>query len=90
RQSRGGSVEWGPRNVRVNAIAPGFIATELSRSLLEDEAFMSKRIQMTPLRRPGRPEEIASVAVFLASPAAAFITGQTLVADGGTIITDGS
>ncbi|MCB1098632.1 MAG: SDR family oxidoreductase [Verrucomicrobiae bacterium] len=76
--------------MRVNAIAPGFIATELSRSLLEDEAFMSKRIQMSPLRRPGRLEEIAGVAVFLASPAAGFITGQTLVADGGTIITDGS
>ncbi len=84
------AVEWGPRNVRVNAIAPGFIATELSRPLLENEEFMRRRMQMTPLRRPGRPEEIAGVAVFLASQAGSFVTGQTIVADGGTVITDGS
>jgi NAD(P)-dependent dehydrogenase (short-subunit alcohol dehydrogenase family) len=84
------AVEWGPRNVRVNAIAPGFIATELSRPLLEDEAFMARRMAMTPLRRSGRPEEIAGAAQFLASDAGAFVTGQTLVVDGGTVITDGS
>jgi len=84
------AVEWGPRNVRVNAVAPGFIATELSKPLLENEAFMERRMQMTPLRRPGEPHEIAAAAQFLASDAGSFVTGQTLVVDGGTVITDGS
>lgn len=84
------AVEWGPQGLRCNAIAPGFIATDLSRPLLENAAFMARRMAMTPLRRPGLPEEVASAAVFLASPAAGFITGQTLVVDGGTLITDGS
>lgn len=84
------AVEWGPHGLRCNAIAPGFIATELSRPLLENQAFMARRMQMTPLRRPGTPAEVAGAAVFLASPAAGFITGQTLVVDGGTLITDGS
>ena len=84
------AVEWGPRNVRVNAIAPGFIATDLSKPLLENEEFMARRMQMTPLRRPGKPEEVAGAALFLASPAGAFVTGQTLVVDGGTVVTDGS
>lgn len=84
------AVEWGPQGLRCNAIAPGFIATDLSRPLLEDAAFMARRMAMTPLRRPGLPEEVAGAAVFLASPAAGFITGQTLVVDGGTLITDGS
>jgi NAD(P)-dependent dehydrogenase (short-subunit alcohol dehydrogenase family) len=84
------AVEWGPRNVRVNAIAPGFIRTELSAPLLADDTFMARRMAMTPLRRPGEPHEIAGCAVFLASGAGAFVTGHTLVADGGTTITDGS
>ncbi len=84
------AVEWGPRGVRVNAISPGFIATELSGPLLKDEAFMARRMAMTPLRRPGTPAEVAGAAVFLASPAGAFVTGHNLVVDGGTLITDGS
>jgi NAD(P)-dependent dehydrogenase (short-subunit alcohol dehydrogenase family) len=84
------AVEWGPRNVRVNAISPGFIATELSQPLLADEQFMARRMAMTPLRRPGKPAEIAGAALFLASAAGAFVTGHNLVVDGGTIITDGS
>jgi len=84
------AVEWGPRAVRVNALSPGFIATELSKPLLENEAFMARRMGMTPLRRPGRPEEIAGAAVFLASAAGGFVTGHNLVVDGGTLITDGS
>jgi len=84
------AVEWGPRGVRVNAISPGFIATELSGPLLANEAFMARRMAMTPLRRPGTPAEVAGAAVFLASDAGAFVTGHNLVVDGGTLITDGS
>ncbi|WP_088311000.1 SDR family NAD(P)-dependent oxidoreductase [Novosphingobium sp. B 225] len=84
------AVEWGPRGVRVNAISPGFIATELSGPLLADEAFMARRKAMTPLRRPGTPQEVAGATVFLASAAGAFVTGHNLVVDGGTLITDGS
>jgi NAD(P)-dependent dehydrogenase (short-subunit alcohol dehydrogenase family) len=84
------AVEWGPRGVRVNAISPGFIATELSAPLLADEAFMARRMAATPLRRPGTPAEVAGAAVFLASEAGAFVTGHNLVVDGGTLVSDGS
>jgi NAD(P)-dependent dehydrogenase (short-subunit alcohol dehydrogenase family) len=84
------AVEWGPQGLRVNAISPGFIATELSQSLIENAEFMTRRMAMTPLRRPGAPAEVAGAAVFLASPAGAFVTGHNLVVDGGTLITDGS
>ncbi|WP_373987180.1 SDR family NAD(P)-dependent oxidoreductase [Duganella sp. BuS-21] len=84
------AVEWGPHNVRVNAIAPGLIRTPLAAGLLADDAFMARRLAQTPLRRPGEPHEIAGVAVMLASVAGAFITGQTLVVDGGTTISDGN
>jgi NAD(P)-dependent dehydrogenase (short-subunit alcohol dehydrogenase family) len=84
------AVEWGPQNVRVNAISPGFIATEFSKPLMENEAFMARRMAMTPLRRPGLPQEVAGAAVFLSSPAGAFVSGHNLVVDGGTVITDGS
>lgn len=84
------AVQWGPANIRANAISPGLIRTELSGPLLENEGFMRRRMQMTPLRRPGEVHEIAGCALFLASAAGAFVTGQNLVADGGTTITDGS
>jgi len=84
------AVEWGPRNVRVNAISPGLIRTALSQPLLDNAAFMARRMQMTPLRRPGEVDEVAGAAVFLASAAGGFITGHNLVVDGGTVITDGS
>lgn len=84
------AVEWGPQAVRVNAISPGFIATELSQPLLDDATFMARRMAMTPLRRPGTPVEIGGTAVYLASAAGAFVTGHNLVVDGGTLITDGS
>ena len=84
------AVEWGPHGVRANAISPGFIATELSQPLLDNPAFMARRMAMTPLRRPGTPAEVASAAVFLASAAGGFVTGHNLVVDGGTLISDGS
>ncbi len=83
------AVEWGPRNIRANAIAPGLTRTPLARGLMEDAVFMERRLAMTPLRRVGEPEEIAATALYLASPAGAFVTGQTIVVDGGTVITDG-
>jgi len=84
------AVEWGPKGVRANALSPGFIATELSAPLLGNEDFMARRMGMTPLRRPGTPQEVAGAAVFLASAAGGFVTGHNLVVDGGTLITDGS
>jgi NAD(P)-dependent dehydrogenase (short-subunit alcohol dehydrogenase family) len=80
------AAEWGPKNVRVNAIAPGLIKTDFARALWEDEARRTARIAATPLRRLGAPRDIGGIAVFLASDAAAFITGQTIVADGGVTI----
>jgi dehydrogenase/reductase SDR family member 4 len=80
------AAEWGPKNVRVNAIAPGLVKTEFARALWEDEARRAERIAATPLRRLGEPRDIGGVAVFLASDAAAFVTGQCIVADGGVTI----
>jgi NAD(P)-dependent dehydrogenase (short-subunit alcohol dehydrogenase family) len=80
------AAEWGPKNVRVNAIAPGLVKTEFARALWEDEKRRKERIEATPLRRLGEPRDIGGIAVFLASQAAAFITGQCIVADGGVTI----
>jgi len=80
------AAEWGPKGIRVNAIAPGLIKTEFARALWEDEKRAAERIAITPLRRLGEPRDIGGIAVFLASPAAAFITGQCIVADGGVTI----
>ncbi len=80
------AAEWGPRGVRVNAIAPGLIRTEFARALWEDEARRREREAATPLRRLGEPRDIGGIAVFLASNAAAFVTGQCIVADGGVTI----
>jgi NAD(P)-dependent dehydrogenase (short-subunit alcohol dehydrogenase family) len=80
------AAEWGPRNVRVNAIAPGLVKTDFARALWEDPGRAAERIQATPLRRLGEPRDIGGIAVFLASDAAAFITGQCIVADGGVTI----
>jgi NAD(P)-dependent dehydrogenase (short-subunit alcohol dehydrogenase family) len=80
------AAEWGPKNVRVNAIAPGLIKTDFAKALWEDEQRRKEREATTPLRRLGVPRDIGGIAVFLASDAAAFITGQTIVADGGVTI----
>jgi NAD(P)-dependent dehydrogenase (short-subunit alcohol dehydrogenase family) len=83
------AVEWGPKNVRINAIAPGLISTEFARPLTGNPELLARRLALTPLRRTGTPAEIAGVALLLAAPAGAFITGQNLVVDGGTLISDG-
>lgn len=80
------AAEWGPKNVRVNAIAPGLIKTDFAKALWEDEKRRKEREAATPLRRIGEPKDIGAIAVFLASAAAAFITGQCIVADGGVTI----
>jgi gluconate 5-dehydrogenase len=75
--------EWGQHGVRVNAIAPGYFKTELNAALVADETFSSWLTGRTPMRRWGDVEELAGAAVFLASDAASFVTGQTLLVDGG-------
>jgi len=80
------AVEWGPRNVRVNAIAPGIINTDFAKPLWDNPAIYARTIEMTPLGRIGDPDDVAGVAVFLASRAGEYITGQTLVVDGGATI----
>ncbi len=80
------AVELGPKNVRVNAIAPGLVKTDFARALWEDKANLAKRLENSPLKRIGDPEDIGGIAAFLASRAGSFITGQVIVADGGVTI----
>jgi NAD(P)-dependent dehydrogenase (short-subunit alcohol dehydrogenase family) len=80
------ALEYGPDNIRVNTIAPGLVTTDFARALWEDPKNRERREQATPLRRLGQPDDIGGLAVLLAGKAGAFITGQTLIADGGTTI----
>jgi NAD(P)-dependent dehydrogenase (short-subunit alcohol dehydrogenase family) len=80
------AVEYGPHNVRVNCIAPGLIRTDFARALWENPQTLQHATATTPLRRIGEPDEIAGAAVFLASKAGSFMTGQSLVIDGGVTI----
>ena len=77
------AVEWSPRNVRVNCVAPGLVKTDFARALWEDEERLKRRTAGTPLRRIGEPDEIAGAVAYLASDASTFMTGQTIVIDGG-------
>ncbi len=78
--------EYGAHGIRVNCIAPGLIKTDFAKALWEDEAAVAERNRTTPLRRIGEPEEIAGAVVYLASRASGFMTGQTMVIDGGVTI----
>jgi NAD(P)-dependent dehydrogenase (short-subunit alcohol dehydrogenase family) len=83
------AVEYGAHNVRVNCIAPGLVRTDFARALLEDPDNLARALRGTPLGRIGEPEDIAGAAVFLASKAGAYVTGQTLIVDGGATVTVG-
>jgi NAD(P)-dependent dehydrogenase (short-subunit alcohol dehydrogenase family) len=80
------AVEWGKHNIRVNCIAPGLVKTDFAKALWENPEMLERRLAATPLGRIGEPEDIAGIALLLASPAASFITGQVIVADGGVTI----
>jgi NAD(P)-dependent dehydrogenase (short-subunit alcohol dehydrogenase family) len=80
------ATEWGPQNIRANCIAPGLVRTDFARALWEDPERLAARSRETPLQRIGKPDEIAGAAVFLAAPASNFMTGQTMVIDGGVTI----
>lgn len=84
------AVEFGPDNIRVNTISPGMIQTPFSEGLMSNPVFMEKRLAQTPLRKVGQVAEIAGVALMLASKAGGFITGQNIIVDGGTTISDGN
>lgn len=77
------AMEWGEHGIRVNAIAPGFILTDLTKKLWSDETMQEWGVANTPQRRLGLPEDMAGTAIFLASKASAFMTGQVLYVDGG-------
>jgi len=80
------AAEWGPDGVRVNCIAPGLVVTDFARALYENPERRTAREAATPLRRLGQPEDIAGAALLLASRAGAYITGQTIIVDGGSMI----
>jgi NAD(P)-dependent dehydrogenase (short-subunit alcohol dehydrogenase family) len=82
--------EFGPRGVRVNCIAPGLIRTDFAKALWENPDTLKRSTAVASLKRIGEPHEIAGAAVFLASRAGAFTTGQTIVIDGGATISGGA
>lgn len=77
------AVEWGPLGVRVNAVAPGMVRTAMAEVVYADPALYATRVAMVPLQRIGRPEDIGDAVAFLLSDAASYVTGQTLIVDGG-------
>ena len=79
---------WSQYHVRANAIAPGYIKTPLTKLSKENEHWFSVWNQMTPMGRMGSPEEIATAALFLCSPASSYVTGEILVVDGGSVLMD--
>ena len=80
------AAEWAKDGIRVNAIAPWYISTPLAQTVLQNEEFYNNVINRTPLKKIGKPEDVAAAVAFLCMPAAAYITGQTLAVDGGFTI----
>ena len=80
------AAELAPHGINVNAVAPGTVATEMARSSLSTEEGLAWQLARIPIGRVGKPEDIASVVLFLCSPEASYITGHTLVADGGWLL----
>jgi len=83
------AVEWAGQNVRVNGIAPGIVKTDFARAIWQNPETYRRAVAAYPVGRLGEPEDISGAAVFLASPAAGFITGQTLIIDGGAAAASG-
>ena len=81
--TRATSIALAPHGIRVNAIGPGSIMTDMLKSVVNDKAAMARVMSRTPMGRVGEPSEIASIAVFLASDDSSYVTGQTIYADGG-------
>ena len=79
------AMEWGDSGVRVNALCPGWVKTELNRPFWSDPETSASFVQNQPIKRWGEPEEIAAAAVWLASDAASYVTGSTIVIDGGAL-----
>jgi len=77
------SVEWATHGIRVNAVAPWYIDTPLARQVLKNLDYLQEVLNRTPMKRIGKPEEVAAAVAFLCMPAASYITGQTLAVDGG-------
>jgi NAD(P)-dependent dehydrogenase (short-subunit alcohol dehydrogenase family) len=80
------ALEWGKQGVRVNTIAPGLVKTDFAKALWDDPATLKSVLAASPLGRIGDPRDIAGAAVFLASKAGTFVTGETIVVDGGATI----
>ncbi len=77
------AVEWAPFKIRVNAIAPGFFPSEMTEAIFQDPGYLEYVIKQTPMGRPGNPDDLKGVVVFLASSASDYVTGQTIFVDGG-------
>ncbi len=77
------AAEWAPHNIRVNAIAPGYMSTPMAKPFFEDPEYGGVWMRAIPMKRPGEPEELGPLAVFLASEASSYVTGTTIVIDGG-------
>jgi NAD(P)-dependent dehydrogenase (short-subunit alcohol dehydrogenase family) len=80
------AIEWGRHNIRVNCIAPGLVRTDFARALWEDPEIHARTAKASPLNRLGEPDDIAGAAIFLAADAGRYVTGETLVVDGGVTI----
>ena len=80
------ATEWGKYNIRVNAIAPSFIRTRFSQPIWDNPEVMARVKEQTPLQRIGEPEEVADAALFLASDASSYISGQTIIVSGGSYV----